>query len=539
VTASSGGLSPAVSSSFTVGAGLESQLVFLSDPSSFTAGDSSPSFQVAVEDSFGNVVTTSSDTVLLTPSPSAAFTGNSVMAVDGIATFPSLSTDVPGTYTVTASSGVLATAVSSPFTVTRLPAEAYTPLTPIRICDTRPDNYSDLSGDQAQCNGLDDVGERLVAYTPLTIHVAGEFTVPDDATAAVLNVTAIDASSLGYVTVYPAGQSAPNASNINFKAGVVVPNLTEIGLGSGGEVSLVSNVDVDLVVDLEGYVSPSTTGSGLYNPLSTPARICDTRPGNYSGLSGSATQCNGTDNAGKPLVADTPYDVQVDGDGGVPASGVLAVVLNVTVVDPAAQGFLAVYPEGEPTPTASNLNFLTPKQSVANRVIVPVSAGGAVSLYANQDTNAVVDVSGWFSSAGGSGTLYSPVGVPVRICDTRPGNYSGLTGGAAQCNGLDNAGMPRGPNSSLTVQVTGLAGIPGGAKAVVLNLTAIDPTEQTYLSVFPGLPQPLVSDLNPPPGTGSRRANLVVATLSAAGTVTIYNYVGTLNLVVDVSGWYS
>ena len=89
----------------------------------------------------------------------------------------------------------------------------------------------------------------------------------------------------------------------------------------------------------------------------------------------------------------------------------------------------------------------------------------------------------------------------------------------------------------MTVQVTGLAGIPSGAKAVVLNLTAVSPTAQTYLSVYPGPTKPLVSDINP--AAGIRRANLVVATLSASGTITIYNFTGSLNVVVDVSGWYS
>jgi len=414
--------------------------------------------------------------------------------------------------------------------------DTYTPVTPTRICDTRAGNPSNLTGDAAQCNGTDDAGERLSPDTPLTVDVGGEFTVPSNATAAVVNVTAVGGSGPGYVTVYPAGDAVPTASNVNFPAVQAVPNLTEVGLGTDQEITLVSNVSVDVVVDLEGYDSPTATDAGLYDPLSSPARICDTRAGNPSGLSGGDAQCNGADSAGDPLVADTPYTVQVDGNGGVPSQGVSAVVLNVTVTDATAQGYLTVYAEGGSAPTASSLNFIAAGKNVANRVIVPVSAAGAISLYASESTDAVVDVSGWFTTGDESGSSFVAAAAPVRICDTRPDNFSDLSGGATQCNGTDNAGAPLGPGQSVTVQVTGLAGVPTDATSVVLTLTGVLPTAQTHLTAYPGPSQPLISDVNPAPGT--RRANLDVSALSSDGTVTITNYAGTVNVVIDVSGWY-
>lgn len=418
-------------------------------------------------------------------------------------------------------------------------AGVYTPLAPMRICDTRAGNPSKLSSDAAQCNGTSNAGERLAASTPLSFVVAGKFSVPAGASAVVLNVTAINASTPGYLTVYPAGVRAPIASNINFPAFTAVPNLVEVGIGNGGEVSVISATSVDVAVDLQGYVSPGATGAGLYNPLSTPARICDTRAANPSKLISPATQCNGgAGNPGDSLKVDTPYPVQVTGDGGVPAvARVSAVVLNVTVVGPAAKGYLTAYPTGENPPTASNLNY-APAETVANRVIVPVSGTGEVDLYSSQATNAIVDVSGWFSTSGGTGSSYNALNSPVRICDTRAANPSLLSGGAAQCNGgTGNPGDALGAGKTLTVQVTGNASIPTNATAVVLNLTAIRPSINTYLSVYPGGTRPTVSDLNP--GASAVVANLVVATLSSSGTVTIYNNAGTVNLAVDVAGWYS
>jgi hypothetical protein len=91
------------------------------------------------------------------------------------------------------------------------------------------------------------------------------------------------------------------------------------------------------------------------------------------------------------------------------------------------------------------------------------------------------------------------------------------------------------------VNVAGLAGVPSGAKAVVVNLTAITPTVGTFLTVYPGGTRPLASDLNP--AAGAVKGNLTVATLSAGGTITItisiYNNAGHVDAVVDVLGWYS
>jgi len=71
--------------------------------------------------------------------------------------------------------------------------------------------------------------------------------------------------------------------------------------------------------------------------------------------------------------------VQVTGQGGVPDSGVSAVAVNVTVADPAAAGYVTVWPSGSPPPASSNLNFQA-GQNIPNLVIVPVGADGKIQL---------------------------------------------------------------------------------------------------------------------------------------------------------------
>jgi hypothetical protein len=446
-------------------------------------------------------------------------------------------TTPPGTDTVTAtysgdsnfgsSSGPVAVVVTS---------GDYTPLVPTRICDSRPGNFSHLSGPSTQCNGPGNAGSAIGGGGTKVINVAGNFGVPANATAVILNVTMVNPTAPGYLTVYPTGAPQPFASNLNYTAGEIVPNLVEVGTGTNGQVTLYSSAQSDIVVDVEGYVSttaPSGAGAGLYSPLPAPDRICDTRAGNYSSLSGGDAQCNGPGNSGERLNAGGTVSVQVGGLDGIP-SNVTAAVLNVTVANPSAGGFLTVFPEGATQPTASNVNYAA-GQVTANRVTVPLSSNGTpgrISIYSSAQADVVVDVSGYYSAAGGSGATFTTETAPVRICDTRAGNPSQLSGSANQCNGktIDSSG-------NLTLQVAGLAGVPAGAKAVVVNLTAVSPTMPTYLTVYPGPTLTTSSDLNP--AAGEVRANLSVAKVNANGTVTVYNSTGSVNVVVDVLGWYA
>jgi hypothetical protein len=408
----------------------------------------------------------------------------------------------------------------------------YSPLNPVRICDTRAGNPSGLSGTAAQC-----AGGAVRGGSTKSIDVAGSFGVPDGATTAVLNVTVVNPLGAGYLSAFPTGAAQPATSSANYAAGALTGNLVEVGLGTNGEVSIFSSATTNIVVDLEGYTSPTASdgiGAGLFSPLSPPGRLCDTRPGNPSGLSGGDAQCNGSNNAGETLSTGGTQAVQVTGNNGVPA-GAIAALLNVTVVDPARSGFATVFAEGAERPFTANVNYQA-GQTTGNRVIVPLStngnAVGQVSVFSSQATDLVIDVTGYYSAPGGNGSVYTSLGPAIRICDTRTGNPSTLSGPLFQC-----VGKTIGPASTLVVNVAGLAAVPVGAKNVVINMTAVNPTQGTFLTVFPGAPRPLASDLNP--AAGEVAGNLAIASISTTGTISIYNNSGTVDVVIDVEGWYS
>jgi hypothetical protein len=204
----------------------------------------------------------------------------------------------------------------------------------------------------------------------------------------------------------------PFASNIDYVGGQVVPNLVEVGVGTGGQVSFFASVQTDLVVDVEGYTSASAAGgagAGLYNALPSPVRMCDTRAGNPSGLSSPNNQCNGM-----TLATNGILPVKVANINGIPA-GATAAVFNVTVVNPQGAGFLTVFPQGASQPFVSNLDY-TAGQVTANRVIVPLSTSGAtpgyISVYSSSRADVVVDVSGYYTAATGTGSKFSAEGAP-------------------------------------------------------------------------------------------------------------------------------
>jgi peptidoglycan hydrolase-like protein with peptidoglycan-binding domain len=165
-------------------------------------------------------------------------------------------------------------------------------------------------------------------------------------------------------------------------------------------------------------------------------------------------------------------------------------------------------------PTASNLNAV-PGQTVANMVTVGLGADGHVAMF-NYDgnTDVVVDISGYYTDG------FHPV-TPARIADTRSGA----------------CGMRLGPGETRQVAVSGVAGVPAGtAGAVALNVTIVNPTAATYLTVWPsGTPQPEASNLNAIVGTVP---NMVTVGLGADGRISVFNYAGSADVIVDVAGWF-
>lgn len=408
---------------------------------------------------------------------------------------------------------------------------AFTPVSPTRVCDTRPGNPSNLSGPYAQCNGTFDQGETLGPGSTLQVRVAGNgYPVPSDAASVVMTVTVTGTTAPGFLTVYPSGASRPMASSLNWDAGETVANLVTSAIGtSNGSVSLYnSSGDTDVIVDVEGYfASPSNATKGRFVALA-PKDICNTND------AASVNQCTG-----ELAWPQSSLSVQVLGSGGIPTSGVSAVALSVTVTNPSEDGYLTVYPQGTSLPTASNLNY-SAGQSVTNSVLLPVGSGGSVYIYTSGGfPNIQVDVTGWFSATGATlpsgASLFSAIS-PWRICDTRQGNPSGLTGNSALCEG-----EAPGPRGALTIQVAGtdFSGlrVPEDAAGVLTNVTVTGSSSGGYL-VVSGASGTSTSARSESWGAGSTVASGVLSGLTNNGSLRILNGPSSTQVIVDLEGWF-
>jgi hypothetical protein len=226
-----------------------------------------------------------------------------------------------------------------------------------------------------------------------------------------------------------------------------------------------------------------------------------------------------------PIGPGTVLNLTVTGRGGVPATGVDAVAINVTATAPVASSFLTIYPAGAQRPTASNLNFAA-GQTIPNMVIAKVGTNGQISIFNLAGTvEVVVDVLGWFPT-GGSYTGLSP----ARLLETRP-NLATVDG---QLNGIG----PVGPNGVLALPILGRGGVPAnGVDAVALNVTAAGGTAPSFLTVWPGGPdRPTASNLNFV--AGDTVPNMVIAKVGPDGQILIFNLAGSVDVVVDVLGWF-
>jgi hypothetical protein len=374
---------------------------------------------------------------------------------------------------------------------------AFSPLPPTRLVDTR-------LGQGAPAG-------KVVPGETIRFQVAGVGGVPSDASAVALNLTIVDAARPGYASLWstPNGASSPagnpTTSSVNVgSAGATVANMSVIAPSTDGSLNLFSDAGGYVLVDLAGYWTPATQSSaGRYNAI-TPLRTLDTR--------GNAR-----------LSAEGTTEATVTGLAGIPADAA-AVAVTITGTGAARAGFVTAWPSGMGRPTASNLNLPAAGSTVPNLAIVPVGAGGKISLYSSGGTDVIVDITGWFT---GASAPSSSLGLFVPLPVTRTVDSRSLLG------------MRRlSPDLSSEMPAAGLGGVPvAGVAAVAVNLTVTGTRDDGFLTASPaGVIVPNASNLNF--GRGRDVAGLSFAGLGADGKINLTS-VSATNIIADVSGYFT
>jgi len=382
--------------------------------------------------------------------------------------------------------GATASVTASALPAADVPAPgAYRALPPARLVDTR------LSGG------------RLTSGARLVVPLLGRQGVPSSGVGAVqLHVTAVGASAGSHLTVTPSG-AAPTTSSLNYEPSRAVANTVTTRPGADGAVVVTNgSASVDVIVDLIGWAASTATPDDAGLHVVTPRRVLDSRT------------------AGAPI-GTSGTSVVVTG-GAVPSTA-RAVLVNLTTVGASANGLpLLSWATGAVRPTTSNGNTVK-GAAIATQVVVGIGTSGRISLATGAGTtHVVVDVLGYLMVS----RLASPVPdgqlrpvPPVRLVDTR------------------STGVPLASGQRLVQQVTGRGGVPSGASAALITITAVPGTKSTgtLVAVGNGERQPPTSDLNPRVDVAVARQ--VLTPLGVDGGIAVLRSGGSGHVVVDLVGY--
>ncbi len=403
------------------------------------------------------------------------------------------------TVTCTATDTVGLTATTSlTVTVNATPTPAAAAITssrPGRFVDTRP------SGET-----LDDLFEktgRRVADSEYEVQISGRGSVPVGARAVVANITAVAADGIGFVTAHPCLTPRPNASSLNYTAGVNIANEVIIPLTGSGELCLYTSAAAHLLVDVTGHIGAASTTTPV-----APARYLDTRP--TGDTFDDQKQAEGRPPAGATIT------LPVAGRGDVPADAA-AVIVNVTAINADNTGFVTVHPCLPTAPNAASLNYVRGVNR-ANELIAQVDPSGNICLFTSASAHLAADVVGYLPA----GTAVTNI-TPSRLVDTRP------TGDTVDDQNQAEGRRPA--DTQTRIQVTGRAGVPATATTAVLYITAVQPDGIGFVTVHPcAATRPNVSSLNHVPGVNG--GNEIITRLDAGGGICVYTS-ATTHITID------
>jgi hypothetical protein len=332
--------------------------------------------------------------------------------------------------------------------------------------------------------------------------------IPASATAYSLNVAVDPRGTLGYLTLWPSGQSQPLVATLNSIDGRVRSHAAIVPAGANGAISVFATNTTDVTLDIDGYFVAGSSPTALAFYPMTPCRVADTR--DATGPLGGPSLVAGTTGSTRsfPILASSC---------GLPATA-QAYSLNFAAVPKGLSlDSLTAWPAGQPLPLVASLSDPTGRV-LANAGVVAAGANGDVSVITDDATDLVIDINGYFDSPGPGGLSFYPV-TPCRVLDSR------LPAGA--------------PPISTTIDVNVTAspcGIPATAQAFVFNATVVPPGPLGYITMWPqGQSQPLAATLNASDGAITSNMAIVPTT---TGSISVYPSDPT-HLVLDIVGYFA
>lgn len=303
-----------------------------------------------------------------------------------------------------------------------------------------------------------------------------------------------------------AGCVAPDADNVKVTpttASGTVPDVTTSSVAGEASTGLEGTPATDPVTG-----EPTVPADSSRVVTLPPAVLYDSGP--------SAPDCGGS------LSKDTETKVAVTGKGGTPTESLTAVLVNVVVTDAAGPGVVTVWNGNADKPAAPTAQLTSTCDAVVKLTVVPIGRDGTLKVATTTPARVRLDVVGALVAAprGASGGRLVPLN-PRRVLDSA--NSQGAPGP-----------LPADGQAELTI--AGQAGVPVGASAALLQVTATEGTPPGIVTAWAsgagGTDAPVL--MVPPAGWAS--SNLVLAPLSAQGKVTLRT-TAPVNLTADLVGW--
>jgi hypothetical protein len=387
---------------------------------------------------------------------------------------------------------------------------------PVRLLDTRPGQVGCFTPGAPIPGGT--------ARTQLARGTCEGLNIPANAAAITGNITTVQSGG-GFLTLFPSDAQQPTVANTNYNPNEIINNVFTVGLGADGAFKIFAFNTTDVVVDVTGFYAPPGNGGLFFHPLPAPVRLLETRAG----------QSVGCFKPGTPIPSGVAQIQQGNNTCGIPASA-QALVGNATTVTPAGPGFLTLFPNGAAQPTVAASNF-NGGDVVNGPFTVGLGNGGSFKIFASTGTELVIDVLGYYSAevndANGAGLLFTSLGTPVRLLETRsqPANLTGCFKPNAPLLGNQTATQPaRGTCQGQT--------IPNTALAVVGNATVVFPTGGGFLTLWPSsAAQPTAANSNYKPGEVNNR-HFIVGLGNGDGAFKMFSF-ATTELVIDLSGYFA
>ncbi len=150
------------------------------------------------------------------------------------------------------------------------PALQFVAVTPCRLEDTRPHygGSGPIQGGTFQTFNLPQLAQTK-GCADLSL-----------AAAYSLNIAVVPQGPLGYLTIWPTGESRPGVATLNSLDGRIKANAAVVPAGTQGAVNVYVTQTTNVVIDIDGYFAAAGGSSLAFYPL-TPCRVADTRKSTF------------------------------------------------------------------------------------------------------------------------------------------------------------------------------------------------------------------------------------------------------------------